>query len=96
MKKINNYMTREVTIPSQNYAKGTFSIVSVDLRYSGYVPIAVIGIKGYMTNGSATAVLSIGDVKISNDENSSVTIWNNYSEGRTVVVTLTVLYVQSN
>ena len=85
-----NYMTRKVTISSQSYTKGTYKSVSVDLRYSGYVPVAVIGLEG-----DSTSVLAIGDTKISNTGNSTVTIWNHYTQDRSSAVDLTVLYVKA-
>ena len=83
-------MTRKVTISSQSYTKGTYKSVSVDLRYSGYVPVAVIGLEG-----DTTSVLVIGDTKISNTENSTVTIWNLHTQDRSSAVDLTVLYVKA-
>ena len=91
MTRNSNYMTRKVTISSQSYTKGTYKTVSVDLRITGYKPVAVIGIEG-----ETTSILAIGDTKIKNDDVSSVTIWNHHNDARTSAVTLTVLYEKSN
>ena len=83
-------IARNITVQGVTVQPNSYTVISVDMSYSGYKPVGVICLYG-----NNTSVFSIGNVDLSVQTAVQVTIWNNYANERTSNIILTVLYISN-